>query len=238
MSSDGENHKQELKRGRACAPAWTVAGWRYAGCVWASVPAVRYYSQIKNNVMELAEIEISYKAKVKPSERKQIKSSRDIYEVANEIFNADRIEYTEEFLAVYLNKANKVLGWVKVGAGGFSGTVADSRVVFGVALKCAASSIIVMHNHPSGNLKPSQADIDMTRKMKEGGSLLDVALLDHLIVSSEGYYSFADEGKQNAPKKVIMRLLLVLNGMKSGCAILSARHWEMMRADYLRSIRK
>ena len=78
--------------------------------------------------------------------------------------------------------------------GSVSGTVVDPKLVFSVALKSMASFIILGHNHPSGNLKPSNADIDLTKKLKEGGKLLDLLILDHIILSRRGYYSFVDEG--------------------------------------------
>lgn len=93
-----------------------------------------------------------------------------------------------------LNRANKVLGWAKVSQGGLSGIVADPKVIFQIALKSNGSSLILCHNHPSLNLQPSEADIHLTRKLKEAGLMLDLPVLDHLIVSSEGFYSFADEG--------------------------------------------
>jgi DNA repair protein RadC len=83
---------------------------------------------------------------------------------------------------------------MEVSIGGISGTVADPRLIFIGALKAGASGMIVSHNHPSGNLTPSQADIQLTRKLKEGGNLLEIQLLDHIIMTSESYYSFADEG--------------------------------------------
>ncbi|MCB4800382.1 JAB domain-containing protein, partial [Neotamlana laminarinivorans] len=79
--------------------------------------------------------------------------------------------------------------------GGVSGTVVDAKLVFSVALKCNASSIVIAHNHPSGNLKPSEADLRLTKKLKEAGNYLDVKVLDHIILSREGYYSFADESQ-------------------------------------------
>jgi len=87
-----------------------------------------------------------------------------------------------------------VLGIVEVSTGGIAGTVADPKLIFAAALKGAATEIILSHNHPSGNLAPSQADIDVTRKIKEGGKLLKIAVLDHIIITSERYFSFADEG--------------------------------------------
>ncbi|MGP8216322.1 MAG: JAB domain-containing protein [Bacteroidia bacterium] len=146
---------------------------------------------------EISEIEVRYKNKVKPSERIKINGSKDIYEAAKTVFNADTIEYTEEFIVFYLNRANKILGWVKISSGGINGTVADSRVIFGIALKAAASSLILAHNHPSGNLTPSNEDKELTRKLIDAGKLLEIKVLDHIIVTSESYYSFSDEGTVN-----------------------------------------
>jgi DNA repair protein RadC len=93
-----------------------------------------------------------------------------------------------------LNRANKVLGILEVSTGGVSGTVADPKVIFAAALKGNASGIIVAHNHPSGNLAASRADVDLTRKLKEAGKFLEIQVLDHVIVTTEKYFSFADEG--------------------------------------------
>lgn len=93
-----------------------------------------------------------------------------------------------------LNRANKVIGILKLSTGGTSATIAEPKLVFASSILSNASSIILAHNHPSGNLTPSQADIDLTKKLKEAGKFLEIPVLDHLIVTSEGYYSFADEG--------------------------------------------
>ncbi len=100
----------------------------------------------------------------------------------------------EEFWVILLNRANQVIRPVQVSAGGVSGTVADPKIIFKVALEHLASSVILAHNHPSGNLQPSQADKDLTRKLKAAGQLLDLPVLDHLILSDKAYLSFADEG--------------------------------------------
>jgi len=141
----------------------------------------------------LSEIEIFYRNKVRSSDMEKVCGSRDSYEVLMRIWS-EKIDHVEEFMVLCLNRANRVLGWAKISQGGLSGTVADPKVIFQVALKSNSSSMILAHNHPSGNLHPSEADIQLTRKMKEAGVLLDLPVLDHLIVSSEGYYSFADEG--------------------------------------------
>lgn len=100
----------------------------------------------------------------------------------------------EEFWVMLLSRSNKVLDMQLVGRGGVSGTVADVKIILKLALERLASGIIISHNHPSGNLSPSQSDINLTKKIKEAAQWMDVTLLDHIIVSDEGYYSFADKG--------------------------------------------
>lgn len=100
----------------------------------------------------------------------------------------------EQFYVVLLNRNNRLIDIVRISQGGVSGTVADVRMIFKSAIERLASSIIVAHNHPSGNLKPSQADIQLTRNLKDAGKLLEVSMLDHLIIADQDYYSFADEG--------------------------------------------
>ena len=95
---------------------------------------------------------------------------------------------------LFLNRANKALGFYEASTGGSTATVVDSKLVFIAALKAHACGIIISHNHPSGNLTPSNEDLQLTSKLKQAGTLLDIKLLDHVIFSSEGFYSFADEG--------------------------------------------
>ena len=148
----------------------------------------------EKNQWEVAEIQLSYKSNVKPSQRPRITGSKDAYEVLLQCWDTTKIDLLEQFKVIFTNRGNKVLGVMEVSSGGIAGTVADSRLIFAAAIKALATGIIISHNHPSGNLTPSQADIDLTRKIKEGGKLLEIQLLDHIIVTSEGYYSFADEG--------------------------------------------
>jgi DNA repair protein RadC len=143
---------------------------------------------------QVAEIELVYKTKVKASQRPQISSSKDAYNILLKAWNENKIEFVEQLKLLFLNKANKVLGIYDVSTGGISGTVADPRVIFAAALKANCCAIIISHNHPSGNLKPSKQDEELTQKIKQGGQLLDIILLDHVIISTEGFYSFADEG--------------------------------------------
>jgi DNA repair protein RadC len=100
----------------------------------------------------------------------------------------------EVFAVVFLNRANKIKHYEVISEGGITGTVADPRIILKKALENDAVSVILCHNHPSGSIKPSRADEDLTRKIKEAASYFDIKVLDHIIVSEEGYYSFADEG--------------------------------------------
>lgn len=100
----------------------------------------------------------------------------------------------EVFVALYLNRSNKIISYETISKGGISGTVADPRIILKKALEAGASSLIICHNHPSGNLQPSKQDELLTQKIKSAAQLIDISLLDHIIVSEEGYYSFADEG--------------------------------------------
>jgi DNA repair protein RadC len=108
--------------------------------------------------------------------------------------DSGKIELLEEFKMILLNRNNRVLGMINISQGGMSGTVADPKLIFVAALKAAASYIILAHNHPSGNLKPSTEDIRLTKKLVDGGKLLDLLVGDHLIITNEGFYSFCDEG--------------------------------------------
>lgn len=141
----------------------------------------------------LAEITVSYKPLLKLSEQPKITNSIDAYNILKDAWS-ESLSYCEEFNILLLNRANKVLGISKISIGGIAGTVADPKKIFQSALKGNASSIILSHNHPSGNLKPSQADLDLTRKIKNAGAFLDLPVIDHIIMTDEGFLSFADEG--------------------------------------------
>jgi DNA repair proteins len=143
---------------------------------------------------QIAEVELIYKSKVKASERPKVTTSKDAADLLKNIWNENKIDFVEQFKLLFLNRANKVLGMLDVSTGGVTGTTADPRVIYVAALKANATAIIISHNHPSGNLKPSKADEELTLKIKEAGKFLDISLLDHIIITSEGYYSFADEG--------------------------------------------
>lgn len=149
---------------------------------------------MENSLYQLAEIEISYRPKFKAMERPQIDSSDKAYRALVNNWNQDRIDLIEEFKIILLNRRNKVLGIVNISQGGMSQTMADPKIIFAVALKACASGIILSHNHPSGESAPSDADIKLTRKLSEVGVLLDIKVLDHIILCSDGYFSFLDKG--------------------------------------------
>jgi DNA repair protein RadC len=142
----------------------------------------------------VAEITISYYPAIK--ERQIIKRSGDAHKILLEFFPEDKMHLQESFMVMYLNNGNQVLGVCPVSIGGITGTVADVRLILSVALKAVACSIILAHNHPSGNLKPSQNDIDLTNRIKEAGRYMDIKILDHIILSpvDDTFFSFADEG--------------------------------------------
>lgn len=142
----------------------------------------------------VAEVELVYKSKVKASERPVMKDSKDACHILRQVWDENKIEMQEEFKVLFLNRNNRVLGVYETSAGGISGTVADPRLILAAAIKSLCVSIILCHNHPSGNLKPSRADEELTTKIAEAAKYHDIKVLDHIIISSEGYYSFADEG--------------------------------------------
>ena len=142
----------------------------------------------------VAEVELIYKTTVKPSQRPQLKTSNDCYQILKLHWDENKIEFVEQFKVILLNKAQRVLGICEISSGSVTGTIADPKLIFMAALKSNCTSIILSHNHPSGNLKPSSSDEQLTNKIKLGAGLLDIAVLDHIIISSEGYFSFADEG--------------------------------------------
>ena len=141
------------------------------------------------------EISITYKGNFKISQAPKISSSVNAAELLYNTWDRDRIGLQECFKVLLLNNANKVKGIFEVSAGGITGTLVDIRILFAVILKSLSCAVILAHNHPSGTLKPSEADKRLTQKVIRAGELLDVKILDHLILTPDGdYLSFADEG--------------------------------------------
>ncbi|WP_339704569.1 JAB domain-containing protein [Algoriphagus aquimarinus] len=148
-----------------------------------------------NNLHQVAEITLGYHPKVKSSQRPKVGCSRQVYEVLFSFWDKDTLELAEHFQVMLLSRANRVLGICTISKGGTAGTVVDAKLVFATALKGAAQSIVISHNHPSGNLMPSEQDKRLTRRLVEIGKALDLPVLDHIILTIDGYYSFADEGE-------------------------------------------
>ena len=143
--------------------------------------------------IKVAEISVSYR----PSKAHKpiIKSSDDVYFHLLKFFPEDTIALYESFVVGYLNRANRLIGVYELSRGGITGTVADPRLILSVALKTAATAIVLAHNHPSGNLQASKADEEITHKIKKACEYLDIKVLDHLILVPEGkYLSFTEEG--------------------------------------------
>jgi DNA repair protein RadC len=140
----------------------------------------------------VAALELGRRRKELDAEEKpRISGSKDVFELLKA--HLQDIQH-EEFWIVLLNRANRVIKKHQISQGGVAGTVADPKIIFKTALEELASGIILAHNHPSGNLTASQADIELTRKLKEAGKLLEIQVLDHLILAGQKYFSFADEG--------------------------------------------
>lgn len=131
------------------------------------------------------------KASQETPEKTSISSARDSYNVFSQHLSDLR---TEEFWAIFLNQKNQIVYKTQISKGGISGTLVDVRVLFRIALEHFATSIIVAHNHPSGSLKPSLEDIQITKNIKNAGEILNVTLLDHLIIGDNSFFSFAEEG--------------------------------------------
>lgn len=143
----------------------------------------------------LYELKLSYLRTSDKPNIGYIKSSKDAFTLLQTIFDPDLIEAREEFVILYLNRRNAVIGYYKAFQGGVSSVVADPKLILTTALKTLASGVILAHNHPSGLLDPSTPDLNITRRIQEACKQLDIELLDHLIINGDGkYYSFADEG--------------------------------------------
>jgi DNA repair protein RadC len=142
----------------------------------------------------VGEIKEVYAANIPLEDMPKISSSAEVMRYAREIWEPCTLEIFECFYILLLNRSNRVCGWSQISKGGTAGTVADPKLIFRRALACGASGIILAHNHPSGNLTPSGADLELTKKLKEAGRFLEIQILDHLILTESNYMSFADEG--------------------------------------------
>ncbi|OQP44139.1 DNA repair protein [Niastella yeongjuensis] len=151
---------------------------------------------MEKHLLQLAapEVELVYKTKVRSSDRVQLRGSVDTYNFLLQTWDENKLELQEQFKVILMNCKNRVLGIYELSTGGVTGTVADPKLIFMAALKANACTVIVAHNHPSGDPHPSTTDKDLTKKITQAGKLLDITVHDHIIVTRNFYYSFADKG--------------------------------------------
>lgn len=157
---------------------------------------------MKSDTIKIPEIEIIVRYKNgKNTKHKNAKTVSDLYLLARDMFNADQMLWVEEFIMFCMNSAGEVIGYYKVSKGGMSSTIVDVKVIATVALQSLATSVVIAHNHPSGNLQPSSADNEITSRIQDALQLLDILLIDHLIISPTSYYSYRTEGLLKIPKQ-------------------------------------
>ena len=140
----------------------------------------------------VGEVELTYKSTSRS--RNKIYSSEDAYKILLPTYKEGTICYKEYFKVLLLSQSNQVLGYTLISEGGLTETCADVRVILQAALLTNSVALVLAHNHPSGNLKPSRQDMEITKQVKEAAKLMRISVIDHLILTDAGYYSFADEG--------------------------------------------
>lgn len=145
-------------------------------------------------MLSLPTIKLTYSSRIPAKERPTIKSSRDAYEILKGVYDQDTIEHVEHFYIICCNNAARCLGSKLISMGGVNQTVVDVKVVLQTALLCNATSIVLSHNHPSGNVTPSDHDKRITKQIIQASNTMGILVVDHIIMSADGYYSFADEG--------------------------------------------
>lgn len=145
---------------------------------------------------KVCDVKLTYNTKVKSSERAVVRDSNSTYSLLmDHIYDSETIQYREYMKLILLNRAHKVLGIVHISEGGLDSTSADIRIIMQAAILGNASAMILSHNHPSGNKQPSNQDDVLTDKVNKAAKLFNIRLLDHIIVTDSGYYSYSDEGR-------------------------------------------
>lgn len=147
-----------------------------------------------HSLFSVSEIEIFYRSKINPSDRHPIRNSAQAYDVLIQAWDMNKIDLVEECMLMLLDRSQQCIGISRLSIGGVSACLVDPKIVFATALKSRATGFILAHNHPSGNLNPSSADLALTEKLAQGGRILDMPLRDHLIVTRQAYCSLADNG--------------------------------------------
>jgi len=148
----------------------------------------------KFSSLTVSEVELIYRPSIKAGDRPKVSCSRQAYQIFLSSWNQDKIELQEQFKVLLLSSSQRVLGIYECSTGGLSATIADVRLIFAAALKARATKIMLCHNHPNGELKHSDPDKKITEKLQDAGRILEIEILDHIIITSAGYYSFADQG--------------------------------------------
>ena len=148
-----------------------------------------------NTDYRVAEVELSYRNRVPNKDRNRVMDSYSAYKILRNNFSDDTIDYRETFKVLYLNQNCQILGCFTISEGGITNTLADVRMILQGALLTNAVAMILAHNHPSGSIRPSRQDDELTRKIVEAGNLLNIKVSDHIILTNEEFYSYNDEGR-------------------------------------------
>lgn len=159
---------------------------------WCPLLLINQTSHIMDIDYQVGEVELSYKSTVR--KKRKIATSSDAYGMLLPTFREGTIGYKEYFKTVFLNQAQEVLGYTQISEGGLTETSADVRIILQAALLTNATAIILAHNHPSGKLRPSRQDIALTEQVKKAAEIMRITVIDHIILTDDSYYSFADEG--------------------------------------------
>lgn len=162
---------------------------------------------LKREFAKVAEIELSYKGNYMPSEKPVIKTARDAYHLFRETWDESKLELQEQFRIMLLDRDNSVLGVSTLSSGGMTECLADARLIFVTALLSKATGIIIAHNHPSGKKLFSEPDKKLTEKIVLAGKVLDIPVLDHILVTKDGYLSMSDTGQLPMPQMTYKNVL-------------------------------
>jgi DNA repair protein RadC len=154
------------------------------------------FSRVPSDIFPSGVFELQVQYSRRSENRFKFSSADEVATFArSHIYTEGSIEYVEQLYVLMLDRSNQLYAWKQISIGGISATFTDPKLIFQTALLCHAPQIILLHNHPSGNTQPSINDLQMTKRLKEGGDLLEIKILDHLILTMDGFYSFADEGE-------------------------------------------
>lgn len=163
---------------------------------------------------EIPEIQLHYVREANVQVTKKVNSSHQAANIIREIIGPKKMKIQEQFIVLYLNPKNDIIGYYRHSKGGIDSTLVDLRLIFALGLKCLAVSIMVGHNHPSGNTRPSESDIKLTKKLSEAGRVMNIRLLDHVIVSDSDHYSHTDEGLTGFDEKPTEHGEIILDNSK------------------------